>query len=125
VDGGGIGGNQRVKLAEAVVHRAPVEARHDFARLEIDVDDIADVAVVARCGSSIRLPVSWIAGLGRCELRPVSQLVATRSRRAASLLGPDDVAARRLERRDLQVEALLDGAGSRVADFGGHVVLSV
>ena len=25
VDGGGIGGNQRVKLAEAVIHRAPVE----------------------------------------------------------------------------------------------------
>src|ERR1700730_8617621 len=33
VDGGGIGGNQGVKLAEAVVHRAPVEARHEFARV--------------------------------------------------------------------------------------------
>ena len=46
VDGGGVGGNQRVKLAEAVGHRAPVEARHEFARLGIDVDDITDVAVV-------------------------------------------------------------------------------
>ena len=46
VDGGGIGGNQRVELAEAVGHRAPVEAGHEFARLGIDVVDIADVAVV-------------------------------------------------------------------------------
>ena len=46
VDGGGIGGNQRVKLAEAVGHRAPVEAGLDFASLGIDVVDIADVAVV-------------------------------------------------------------------------------
>src|SRR3984885_6407273 len=28
VDGGGIGGNQRVKFAEAVVHRPPVEGRN-------------------------------------------------------------------------------------------------
>jgi hypothetical protein len=31
VDVGGAGGNQRVKLAEAVGHRAPVEARLEFA----------------------------------------------------------------------------------------------
>ena len=30
MDGGGIGGRQRVKLAEAVGHRAPVEARLDL-----------------------------------------------------------------------------------------------
>ena len=46
VDGSGIGGNQRVKLAEAVRHRAPVEARHQFAHLQIDVVDVANVAVV-------------------------------------------------------------------------------
>ena len=46
VDGGGIGGNQHVKLAEAVDHRPPVEGRDEFARLGIDVDDIADVAVM-------------------------------------------------------------------------------
>jgi hypothetical protein len=33
VDGGGIGGNQRVKFPEAVGHGPPVEARHEFARL--------------------------------------------------------------------------------------------
>ena len=46
VDGGGIGRDQRVELAEAVGHRAPVEARLEFARLGVDVVDIADVAVV-------------------------------------------------------------------------------
>src|SRR5271166_6110175 len=46
VDGGGVGGNQRIKFAEAVGHRTPVEARYEFARLGIDVVDGADVAVV-------------------------------------------------------------------------------
>ena len=46
VDGGGISGNQRVKLAEAVGHRPPVERRGQFARVGIDVDDIPDVANV-------------------------------------------------------------------------------
>src|SRR5208282_1327560 len=46
VDGGGIGGNQRVELAEAIGHRVSVEARHELARVGIDVDDVADIAVV-------------------------------------------------------------------------------
>src|SRR5271165_4213768 len=46
VDGGGIGGDQRVEFAEAVGHRAPIEARRELARLGIDVDDVADIAVV-------------------------------------------------------------------------------
>ena len=46
MDGGCIGGDQRVELAEAVGHRAPVEADLEFRHLGIDVVDIADVAVV-------------------------------------------------------------------------------
>src|SRR5208282_5412270 len=46
VDGGGVGGDQRVEFAEAVGHRAPIEARLEFAHLGIDVVDVADVAAV-------------------------------------------------------------------------------
>src|ERR1700722_5916354 len=46
VDSDGISGDQGVKLTEAIGHRPPVEACHEFARLGIDVDDIADVAVI-------------------------------------------------------------------------------
>ena len=44
------------------------------------------------------------------EVEDSAQLVAPRSRCAASLLGPNHVAARPLERRDLHVEVLLEGA---------------
>jgi hypothetical protein len=46
VDGRGIGGDQRVEFAEAVGRGAPVEARLEFPRIGIDIDDVADVAVV-------------------------------------------------------------------------------
>src|SRR5271155_1402162 len=46
MDRGGISGDQGVKLAKAVDHRAPVEAGLEFTGLGIDVLYITDVAVV-------------------------------------------------------------------------------
>src|ERR1700677_4740326 len=46
VDGHGVGGNKRVEFAEAVGHRAPIEAGRQFASLGIDIVDVADVAIV-------------------------------------------------------------------------------
>ena len=46
MDGRGIGRYQRVELAKAVGDRTAVEAGLKFARVGIDVVDIADVAVV-------------------------------------------------------------------------------
>jgi hypothetical protein len=43
VDGGGIGGNQRVKLAERRKSPTARRARHEFDHLLIDGVDIADV----------------------------------------------------------------------------------
>ena len=54
------------------------------------------------------------------EVEQRAQLVAPLGRCPAHLLAADDVAASRLERRELHVEVLPGAADASVADLGGH-----